>query len=73
MQFQFFKQLDQMDCGPTCLRMVAKHYQKNFSLQTLRAKSEIGKEGVSLLGIAQAAEDIGFKTLAVKVDFGKLA
>lgn len=62
-----------MDCGPTCLRMVAKHYHKNFSLQTLRAKSEIGKEGVSLLGIAQAAEDIGFKTLAVKVDFGKLA
>jgi ATP-binding cassette subfamily B protein len=73
MTFPHYLQLDQMDCGPTCLRMVAKHYQKNFSLQTLRTKSEIGKEGVSLLGIAQAAEDIGFKTLAVKVDFGKLA
>jgi ATP-binding cassette subfamily B protein len=73
MPFNLFQQLDQMDCGPTCLRMVAKHYQKNFSLQTLRAKSEIGKEGVSLLGIAQAAEDIGFKTLAIKVDFKKLS
>ncbi len=52
MPFPHYKQLDQMDCGPTCLRMVAKHYQKNFSLQTLRAKSEIGKEGVLLLGIA---------------------
>ncbi|PLK46117.1 ABC transporter ATP-binding protein [Emticicia sp. TH156] len=61
-----------MDCGPTCLRMVAKHYKKNLSIQTLRTKAEIGKEGVSLLGIAQAAEDIGFKTLAVKVSFEKL-
>lgn len=72
MSFPHYKQLDQMDCGPTCLRMVAKHHGKNFTLQTLRAKSEIGKEGVSLLGIAQAAEDIGFKTLAVKVNFEKL-
>lgn len=72
MSFPHYKQLDQMDCGPTCLRMVAKHHGKNFTLQTLRAKSEIGKEGVSLLNIAQAAEDIGFKTLAVKVNFEKL-
>ena len=71
--FSVYRQHDAMDCGPTCLRMVAKHYKKTFTLQTLRTKSEIGKEGVSLLGIAQAAEDIGFKTLAVKVDFGKLA
>ena len=73
MSFPHYQQHDAMDCGPTCLRMVAKHYKKNFTLQTLRTKSEIGKEGVSLLGIAQVAEDIGFKTLAVKVDFGKLA
>src|SRR6218665_2436310 len=73
MRFTHYQQHDAMDCGPTCLRMVTKHYKKNFTLQTLRAKSEIGKEGVSLLGIAQAAEDIGFKTLAVKVDFEKLA
>ncbi|WP_255408921.1 peptidase domain-containing ABC transporter [Emticicia sp. TH156] len=71
-KFPYYKQLDAMDCGPTCLRMVAKHYKKNLSIQTLRTKAEIGKEGVSLLGIAQAAEDIGFKTLAVKVSFEKL-
>jgi ATP-binding cassette subfamily B protein len=52
--------------------MIAKHYGKSFTLQTLRSKAEIGKEGVSLLGIAQAAENIGFRTLAVKVTFEKL-
>lgn len=73
MPFPYFKQLDAMDCGPTCLRMVAKHYGKTYTLQTLREKSEIGKEGVSLLGIAQAAENIGFRTLAVSVTMDKLA
>jgi ATP-binding cassette, subfamily B, bacterial len=66
--FTHYRQLDAMDCGPTCLRMVAKHHGKTYTLQTLREKSEIGKEGVSLLGIAQAAEQIGFRTLAVKTD-----
>jgi ATP-binding cassette subfamily B protein len=51
-----------MDCGPTCLRMIAKHYGKNFSLQKLRDISGINREGVSLLGISEAAEKIGFRT-----------
>lgn len=61
-----------MDCGPTCLRMIAKHYGKSYSLQMLREKSFIGREGVSLLGISDAAEAIGFRTLAVKCTFDKL-
>lgn len=71
--FPFYKQLDAMDCGPTCLRMVAKHYGGNYSLQKLRQWAEIGKEGVNLLGIARAAEQIGFRTLAVKTSVQKLA
>ena len=54
----FYKQPDAMDCGPTCLRMLAKHYGKNISLQTLREKTQIGKEGVNMLGISDAAEAI---------------
>ncbi len=61
-----------MDCGPTCLRMVAKHYGRSYSIQTLREKTEIGKDGVSLLGISQAAEGIGFHTLAVRVPLARL-
>ena len=73
MPFTHYQQHDQMDCGPTCLRMVAKHYGRGFSIQKLREATQIGKEGVSLLGISEAAESIGFKTLAVKVPFKQLA
>jgi len=72
MPFTFYKQPDQMDCGPTCLRMVAKHFGRNFTLQTLRQLCEINKEGVSLLGISDACEKIGFRSLGVKLDSAQL-
>ena len=61
-----------MDCGPTCIRMVAKHYGRNFKIQTLRQLCEINREGVSLLGMSDAAEKIGFRTLGVKIDAEQL-
>ena len=60
-KFPHYKQLDAMDCSPTCLRMVAKHYGKSYSLQYLRGRSYITREGVSMLGISEAAENIGFR------------
>jgi ATP-binding cassette subfamily B protein len=71
-KFPFYKQLDQMDCGPTCLRMVAKHFGRSIPIDVLRRKSNITREGVSLGGIAEAAEDIGLHTLAVSIDFKTL-
>jgi ATP-binding cassette subfamily B protein len=70
--FPFYQQLDQMDCGPTCLRMIAKHYGKMFSSEYLREKCNITREGVSLGGISDAAEAIGMGSLAVSVDFKTL-
>lgn len=70
--FPFYKQLDLMDCGPTCLQMIAKHYGRHYSVQEIRQKSSINREGVSLLGISDAAEAIGFRTVGVKIDFEKL-
>ena len=61
-----------MDCGPTCLRMIAKHYGKMISLETLRAKTQVGKEGVNLLGISEAAEIVGFRTKSVKLTYQAL-
>ena len=58
MLFPHYTQLDAMDCGATCLRMVAKYYGKSYSAQTLRERSHITREGVSLLGISDAAEII---------------
>jgi ATP-binding cassette, subfamily B, bacterial len=70
--FPHFTQLDAMDCGPTCLRMISKYYGKSYSLQNLRERSFITKTGVSLLGISQAAESIGFRTTGVKISFSQL-
>ena len=65
--FPHYLQLDAMDCGPSCLRMIAKYYGKSYSLQTLRARSFITREGVSMLGISDAAESIGFRTSGVRI------
>lgn len=70
--FPLYTQLDAMDCGPTCLRMVAKYYGRNYTLQTLREKSFITRQGVSLLGISDAAESIGFHTMGVRINFNQL-
>lgn len=72
MSFPFFKQLDAMDCGPSCLRMIAKYYGKNFSVQQLREKSHILRTGVNLLGLSEAAESIGFRTTSVRTTIEKL-
>lgn len=61
-----------MDCGPTCLRMVAKYYGKIISLQALRERAQTTREGSSILGLSYAAESIGFRTLGVKVSFEQL-
>lgn len=68
-KFPFFRQLDSMDCGPTCLRMVAKYYGRSYSIQNLRENSFITREGVSMLGISDAAENIGFRTTGVRISF----
>lgn len=70
--FPFYKQLDRMDCGPTCLRMIAKFHGKNYSLQNLREKSFLTREGVSLLGISNAAEKIGMHTIGATITYEKL-
>jgi len=58
MSFPYYQQHDAIDCGPTCLRMVAKYYGRVFSIQKLSEATQIGKEGVSLLGISEATEGL---------------
>jgi ATP-binding cassette subfamily B protein len=68
----FVKQHDVMDCGATCLAMVAKYYGKNYTVQKLREMCAATRAGVSMLGISDAAEKLGFKTIGVRTDFKKL-
>ena len=66
-KFPFFLQRESMDCGPTCLMMIAKYHGKKFNLPFLRKKSQIGKQGVNLKGISLAAESIGINSIGVKL------
>jgi ATP-binding cassette, subfamily B, bacterial len=72
MSFPHYHQLDAMDCGPTCLRMIAKYHGRLLSLQQIRGAAGYSREGVSFLGIAEAAEGVGFKTLGVKITLDQL-
>lgn len=70
--FPHYTQHDTMDCGPTCLRMVAAFYGKRYSLERLREKSFITREGVSMLGISEAAEKLGLRSICVQVGYQML-
>lgn len=63
----FIHQRDQMDCGPACLSMIAMHHGKKVRLETLRKSTYTNREGVSLLGISEAAISIGMETLPVNI------
>ena len=71
-KFPFYKQLDGMDCGPSCLRMIAKYYGKTFSVQQLREQSYIQRTGVNLLGISEAAASIGLRATGIRTSMEKL-
>ena len=68
-KFPFYKQPDSKDCGPTCLRIIAKHYGKLISLKEIREISETTREGSSMLKLSDAAEAMGFKKIGAKLDF----
>ena len=72
MSFPFVKQPDAMDCGPACLKMIAGFYRMSFSLESLRKKCYITREGVSFLGLSEAADSLGFRTIGVKIPFEML-
>lgn len=68
----FYRQLDSMDCGPTCLRIITKYFGKNFSAEYLRLITLQSRTGVSFHDLISASHELGFETLAVETDFEKL-
>lgn len=70
--FPYYHQLGLKDCGPACIKMIAQYFGRSYNIDYLREKSHIIKTGVSMLGISEAAEAIGFKTIGVKIDVEKL-
>src|SRR6201998_3243882 len=62
-----------MDCGPASLKMIAKHYGRDYSLTFLRELCNLSHSGVSLRGISEAGEKLGLRTMGVSVPFEQLA
>ncbi|MBJ6367254.1 peptidase domain-containing ABC transporter [Snuella sedimenti] len=71
-KFPNYKQSESKDCGPTCIKIIAKYYGKLINTQALRDLSETTREGSSLLGLGEAAEVIGLRSLGVKLSYNKL-
>lgn len=72
-KFYHFSQPDSKDCGPTCLKIISKYYGRTFQLSTLRELALTTREGSSFSNLASAAEQIGFRTLAVKLNLMALS
>ncbi|MEO1517684.1 MAG: peptidase domain-containing ABC transporter [Bacteroidota bacterium] len=65
--FPHYKQIDKKDCGPTCLKTIARFYNKTIAIQKVRAISQTTRQGSSLWGLSDAAEKLGFRSLSVQL------
>jgi ATP-binding cassette subfamily B protein len=72
-KFPHYRQYDEMDCGPTCIKIISKYYKKDLSLEYIRELSRTTRQGSSMLGLREAAERIGFTTCGQKLSFEDLA
>ncbi|PTX43576.1 ATP-binding cassette subfamily B protein [Christiangramia gaetbulicola] len=70
--FPAYRQLDQMDCGPTCLKIITEYYGRHFNLDFLREISSQQKGGVSFHGLSQAFERIGLDSVGIKASLKEL-
>jgi ATP-binding cassette subfamily B protein len=72
MRFPFYKQYDEMDCGPTCLRIISKFYGQRYSLEYLRSLTHTSRSGTSMLALSEAGEKLGFRTMGARVSLDYL-
>ncbi|MCM1504865.1 MAG: peptidase domain-containing ABC transporter [Muribaculum sp.] len=73
MKFELVKQKDSMQCGVACLAMICRHFGRAYSMGALSRYCFATAEGVSMLGINEAAEELGLSSKAVKLSVGQLA
>lgn len=70
--FPNFRQLDQMDCGPMCLRIITKYYGKDLNLEYLKWVSGMDKDGSSLAGLSQALDQLGMDAIGIRCNLPEL-
>lgn len=70
--FPHITQPDSMECGATCLRMIAKFYGREYSAETMQRICLVTREGVSMLSLSDAAEYLGFRTVCGRMTLEKM-
>lgn len=70
--FHYYHQIEQSDCGVTCLRMVARHFGRKIPVKFLRSRADLSRGGISVRGLKECAESIGMKVYGVKLRSGVL-
>lgn len=68
LQKTFVLQHDQSDCGVACLLSLIQYYNGSSSLEKLRELSGTTKQGTTLLGLYQAANELGFTAQGNEAD-----
>ena len=71
-KFPFYMQHDSMQCGITCLQMICAHWNKHYTLEQLSTWCYSTTEGVSLLGLSEAATHLGLHTQCAKVSLKQI-
>ncbi len=71
-RFHYYHQVEQSDCGITCLRMVARHFGKRIPAKTLRGRADLSRGGISLRGLKDCAEAFGMRGYGVKLTLDNL-
>jgi ATP-binding cassette subfamily B protein len=71
-RFPSYKQLDEKDCGPACLKIILKYYGKYVALDKLHELCETQRHGTTLLSLSMAAESLGFQATGLKIDYESL-
>lgn len=67
------KQHDLTDCGAACLASVASHYRLNLPVARIRQYASTDKKGTNVLGLIEAAEQLGFAAKGVKCPWESLS
>ncbi|TPN87966.1 peptidase domain-containing ABC transporter [Aquimarina algicola] len=67
------KQHDITDCGAACLASVAAHYKLQIPIARIRQLANTDKKGTNVLGLLEAAEQIGFDAKGVRGDLESLS
>ena len=71
--FPFHLQHDAMQCGVACLRMVSEYFGERFTMDELERRCPATAEGVSMLSISRAAEELGLHTVSGRLSIDELS